>query len=90
MYTHRVVDDINFQVNNAFGWAGKIFIFQNVTLLFTITDLIPNMKVCFYLSEMHSDKFLNANAPTHFYKMTFIWPKSCQNVNNKANTHVFN
>lgn len=60
MYTHRVVDDINFQVNNAFGWAGKIFIFQDVTLLFTITDLIPNMKVCFYLSERHSDKFRNA------------------------------
>lgn len=60
MYTHRVVDDINFQVNNTFGWAGKIFIFQDVTLLLTITDLIPNMKVCFYLSEMHSDKFLNA------------------------------
>lgn len=27
MYTHRVVDDINFQVNSAFGRAGKIFIF---------------------------------------------------------------
>lgn len=64
MYTHRVVDDINFQVNNAFGWAGKIFIFQDVTLLLTIMDLIPNMKVCFYLSEMHSDKFLNAEMHT--------------------------
>lgn len=102
MYTHRVVDDIHLQVNNAFGWAGKIFIFQDVTLLLTITDLITNMKVCFYLSEMqrwntHRNVYgskscgcgLGNRKSPRFFKTTFIWPKSCQNVNNEANTHVF-
>lgn len=41
VYTHSVVDDIDFQVDNAFGWTCKLLIFQDVTLLLTITDLIP-------------------------------------------------
>lgn len=57
--THSVVDDINLKVDSSFGWTCKLLIFQVVTFLLTITNLIKKV-VCFHWSEMHPDKFFNA------------------------------
>lgn len=59
IYTHSVVDDVNLQVDDSFGWTCQLLIFQVVTFLLTITDLIEKV-VCFSWFEMHSDKCLHA------------------------------
>lgn len=37
--THSIVDDVDLQVDDSFGRAGQLFIFQQVALLLSISDL---------------------------------------------------
>lgn len=43
--THSVVDDVDLQVDDSFGPAGQLLIFQQVALLLSISDLTSQTEI---------------------------------------------
>lgn len=42
--THSIVDDVDLQVDDSFGRASQLFIFQQIALLLSISDLTSQRK----------------------------------------------